>query len=71
MFFRRPNASKLSLLFLIEHLKSRGSTWLDAQVMTPHMEALGANEIWRDEFLEKLRETQTRGLELFGGMEHG
>ena len=71
MFFRRPNASKLSLLLLIDHLKSRGSTWLDAQVMTPHMEALGAKEIWRDEFLEKLRETQTRGLELFGGMEHG
>ena len=71
MFFRRPNASKLSLLFLIDHLKSRGSKWLDAQVMTPHMEALGAKEIWRDEFLEKLRETQTSGLDLFGGIEHG
>jgi leucyl/phenylalanyl-tRNA--protein transferase len=42
MFHRRPNASKLALLFLIEHLKSRGATWLDAQVMTPHLQALGA-----------------------------
>jgi leucyl/phenylalanyl-tRNA--protein transferase len=65
MFFRRPNASKLSLLYLIDHLASRGSTWLDAQVMTPHMGALGAKEIWRDEFLEKLRETQAKGLSIF------
>jgi leucyl/phenylalanyl-tRNA--protein transferase len=65
MFFRRPSASKLSLLYLIDHLASRGSTWLDAQVMTPHMGALGAKEIWRDEFLEKLRETQAKGLSIF------
>ena len=65
MFFRQPNASKLSLLFLIDHLRARGSTWLDAQVMTPHMEILGAKDIWRDEFLEKLRETQAKGLRIF------
>ena len=45
MFHVRPDASKLALLHLIEHLRSRGATWLDCQIMTPHMRALGAREI--------------------------
>lgn len=65
MFFKLPNASKLALLFLIDHLKKRGSTWLDAQVMTPHMKTLGAIEISRKEFLLRLRETQGFELDLF------
>jgi leucyl/phenylalanyl-tRNA--protein transferase len=65
MFYKEPNASKLSLLFLIDHLKTRGSTWLDVQVMTPHMEALGAKEIPRSEFLGKLDITQRLKLRLF------
>jgi leucyl/phenylalanyl-tRNA--protein transferase len=65
MFYLRPNASKLALLFLIEHLKSRGLGWLDIQVMTPHMEALGARLVTRDEFLDLLARTQRRGLKLF------
>lgn len=65
MFHTETNASKLALLFTIEHLRSRGSTWLDAQVMTPHIRALGAKEIRRREFLRKLKETQARRLSLF------
>ena len=65
MFFRRPSASKLALMFLIDHLVSRGSQWMDIQVMTPHMEKLGAIEIHRDEFLSKLSDTQRQSLILF------
>ena len=65
MFFKQPNASKLALLFLIDHLKKRGSTWLDVQVMTPHMRALGATEVGRKEFLRRLKETQGFDLNLF------
>ena len=65
MFYKTANASKLALLFLIDHLKSRGSTWLDSQVMTPHFETLGAIEIDREDFLSKLRATQDTALELF------
>jgi leucyl/phenylalanyl-tRNA--protein transferase len=65
MFYRQPNASKLALLFLIDHLRSRGSTWLDAQVMTPHIKALGAKEISRARFLRKLSEIQALHLVLF------
>ena len=65
MFFMEPNASKLALLFFIDRLRSRGSTWLDVQVMTGHMRALGAKEIDRREFLDKLKSTQEQKLKLF------
>jgi len=65
MFQKVSNASKLALLFLIDHLEQRGSTWIDAQVMTPHMETLGAKEIDRREFLDKLKDTQVFNLNLF------
>lgn len=65
MFTFRPNASKLALLYLIDHLKSRGLQWLDIQMLTPHMEAMGARAISRSEFLQKLAATQQRKLVLF------
>ena len=65
MFYRVPNASKLALLYLIDHLAERGATWLDSQVITPHLAALGAKEISRDLFLDKLRVAQDSGLRLF------
>ena len=66
MFFREPNASKLIVLHLVEHLRGRGLDWLDIQVLTPHMVRLGAHTIPRDAFLTRLRETRARGLVLFG-----
>ncbi len=65
MFFTRPYASKLALLHLIEHLQSRGAEWMDIQMMTPHMQALGAIEVSRDDFLARLEAAQARGLQLF------
>ncbi|MCX8073923.1 MAG: leucyl/phenylalanyl-tRNA--protein transferase [Candidatus Binatia bacterium] len=65
MFYREPNASKLALLFLIDHLASRGLDWIDIQMMTPHMARLGAHVITREEFLAKLAATRERGLRLF------
>jgi leucyl/phenylalanyl-tRNA--protein transferase len=64
MFHRRPDASKLALLHLIEHLQERGAKWLDCQIMTPHMRALGAREIPRAEFLDLLAETQAHSKRL-------
>jgi leucyl/phenylalanyl-tRNA--protein transferase len=65
MFHLEPNASKLALLFLVEQLKSRGATWIDVQVLTPHLEALGAKTIAQDLFLKKLKKTQELNLKLF------
>jgi len=56
MFFREPNASKLALLHLIEHLRKQGAEWMDIQVMTPHMEKLGALEVPREEYLDMLKQ---------------
>jgi leucyl/phenylalanyl-tRNA--protein transferase len=66
MFSLRSNASKLALLFLIEHLKERGLDWIDIQMLSPHLEALGAKVVSRAKFLEKLTATQQRNLTLFG-----
>jgi leucyl/phenylalanyl-tRNA--protein transferase len=65
MFHHRPEASKLALLHLIDHMRERGATLLDCQIMTPHVRALGAREIPRAQFLDLLAETQARGLRLF------
>jgi len=65
MFHLRPNASKLALLFLIEHLSARGLEWMDIQMLTPHMERLGARLISRERFLERLAQARTRNLKLF------
>ncbi len=65
MFYYRPNASKLALLHLIEHLESRGLDWLDIQMITPHMEALGAKIIPRSTFLRKLSLALDQNRSLF------
>jgi leucyl/phenylalanyl-tRNA--protein transferase len=65
MFHREDNASKLVILHAIEHLAARGARWLDIQVLTPHMERLGAREIPRAEYLSLLKQTQAQGLILF------
>jgi leucyl/phenylalanyl-tRNA--protein transferase len=68
MFHRAANASKLALLFLVEHLRTRGATWLDCQVMTPHIAQLGAREIARGRFLDMLAEAQAKNARLFGAV---
>ncbi len=58
MFYREPNASKLALLHLIGILKEKGSEWLDIQQLTPHLQALGAREVTRSDFLRRLSQAQ-------------
>ncbi|MGE0614656.1 MAG: leucyl/phenylalanyl-tRNA--protein transferase [Bacteriovoracia bacterium] len=65
MFFHKSNASKLALLHLVEHLRSRGAEWMDIQVMSKHMRALGATELSRERFLKLLSDTQNTALKLF------
>ncbi|NDD91055.1 leucyl/phenylalanyl-tRNA--protein transferase [bacterium] len=60
MFHRVPNASKIALLHLMESLHSRGISWIDIQMMTPHLERLGARALSRREFLGLLQRTQKR-----------
>src|SRR5438128_1040848 len=54
MFHAAPDASKLALLALVERLRSSGLAWMDIQMVTPHLEALGARAIPRATFLDLL-----------------
>ena len=56
MFHRVPDASKVALASLVEHLKTRGFTLFDVQMKTDHTERMGAVEIPRKEYLERLKE---------------
>jgi len=55
MFHRKTDASKIALLALVEHLRSRKFVLLDTQWVTPHLEQFGAIEIPRSQYLRLLR----------------
>jgi leucyl/phenylalanyl-tRNA--protein transferase len=65
MFYRAPNASKLALLFLVDHLRDRGLDFLDIQQLTPHLRVLGAREIPRREFLRRWQAALAAKRDLF------
>ena len=54
MFHRATDASKAALVFLVEHLRRRGYTLLDVQWTNEHTRSLGAIDIPRAEYLERL-----------------
>lgn len=56
MFFRERDASKVALVALVRHLRSRGFRLLDIQVLTDHTARFGAVEISRDDYLLRLGE---------------
>ncbi len=55
MFSRETNASKLALIKLVERLNKGGYVLLDTQFITDHLASLGAIEISRVEYHEKLK----------------
>ena len=54
MFHEVTDASKVSLVFLVERLLERGFTLLDTQYRTEHLSKFSAVEIPRDEYLDRL-----------------
>ena len=54
MFHRRTDASKVALAHLVAHLQNRGYGLLDIQQWTEHTGRLGAVEISRDVYLDRL-----------------
>ena len=50
MFSRRPNASKIALVYLVALLKMRGFTLLDTQFQTGHLAQFGTLEITRTNY---------------------
>jgi leucyl/phenylalanyl-tRNA---protein transferase len=55
MFADRPDASKVAFVRAVDWLASRGIRLVDCQVRTEHLVTLGAREIPRGAFLDRLR----------------
>ena len=56
LFYKKRDASKVALHFLVEQLRQWGYSLIDCQDPTTLLLSLGAVEIRRDEFLKKLKE---------------
>jgi leucyl/phenylalanyl-tRNA---protein transferase len=54
MFHRVGDASKVALVTLVDVLRSAGFVLLDIQWLTDHLASLGAVELEREEYLERL-----------------
>ena len=57
MFARRPDASKVALVKLVERLRAAGYRVIDCQQATAHLASLGAREIPRKEFARLVQES--------------
>lgn len=55
MFHVARDASKVALVFLVARLREKGFELLDTQFITPHLARLGAIEISKDEYLDRLK----------------
>lgn len=60
MFFKIPEGSKVAMVKLVEHLRSRGYSLFDAQLMNPHLERFGAYEIGDQSYQNFLQKALTK-----------
>lgn len=70
MFTRLRDGSKVALTFLMDHLRRRGFGLFDIQMVTEHTVRLGAVEICRSEYLERLRQALKRDVSFAGSAEY-
>jgi leucyl/phenylalanyl-tRNA--protein transferase len=61
MFSRATDASKVALVWLVALLRMGGYRLLDCQFMTEHLTTLGAVEISREEYLQRLAGSAAAG----------
>lgn len=66
MFSHMSNASKVALVHLVGRLNAGGFSLLDAQFMTAHLRTLGAIEISRDAYHERLHQALDHTGEFMG-----
>lgn len=56
MFYNIPNGSKVAMVKLVEHLRSRGFILFDAQMQNPHLERFGSYIVSNKDYLKLLKE---------------
>ncbi|MGE3108704.1 MAG: leucyl/phenylalanyl-tRNA--protein transferase [Phycisphaerales bacterium] len=57
------DASKVSLVYLVAHLRNRGYTLMDVQLRNPHTDQFGVFEVPRKEYLRRLRDACDRPMQ--------
>ena len=62
MFSRETDASKVALVALVHCLRRGGGQIVDCQVQNPHLDSLGARDIPRLDFEERLAQTVGRPM---------
>ena len=62
MFHRRTDASKVALVGLVDLLDDHPDTLLDVQWTTPHLATLGATDVPRSDYLDRLSRALARPL---------
>ncbi|MEL6610197.1 MAG: leucyl/phenylalanyl-tRNA--protein transferase [Pseudomonadota bacterium] len=60
MFSRRPNASKIAMVYLVDRLRRGGFHLFDTQFITPHLASLGGVELPRATYRAQLAEALDR-----------
>lgn len=54
MFYRRSYASQIAFDRLVRHLQQKGYLLLDAQIMNPHLQKLGAVDVPHEAYMQLL-----------------
>lgn len=62
MFHQVTDGSKAAMVAMIQHLRAIGVSLIDLQVLTEHTERMGAIEIPRDEYIERLAAAMDRNV---------
>lgn len=60
MFYRIPEGSKVAMVKLVEHLRSRNFILFDAQMINPHLERFGASTITEQQYQVMLQQALQR-----------
>lgn len=64
MFHRVTDASKVALVTAVQSLFRCGVELFDVQFLTPHLESMGAFEVSRNEYLDRLAIARTKHVDL-------
>ncbi len=67
MFSRQKDASKVALAYLVDRLRQGGFALMDVQFVTPHLASLGAVEIPREAYQERLRAALSHAATIAAG----
>lgn len=62
IFTRKEEASRFGVIMLVEFLVDKGFTWIDLQIVSETMGRMGAKEVTRDEFIQRLRKSQAEPI---------